>query len=164
MSSAIMFIGAIIATAAILTLVVFKSPTKAISYLKTPDGKKVLAGIAWFLVFGVVLAALSQCVKADGQDSAAEDRKEIKSADSGEWFAYGEVFIGVDRTTQVSPMCDEGGPDDRLTSNGGIRANVYQSADKRFEFNTKYTHHSCAFGQDNESYDAIGVEFTYRLW
>src|SRR5690606_8914293 len=110
----------------------------------------VLAGIVGFIAFGLVLTLLSQCARAD--------------EDKGEWFAYGEVYLGADYTTQLSPMCDEGGPDDRLTSNGGIRANVYQSADKRFELNAKYTHHSCAFSGDNESYDAVGFELTYRLW
>jgi hypothetical protein len=63
-------------------------------------------------------------------------------------------------------MCEQetGDGKDRLTSNGGVALNIYRSPDKDFNFNTKYTHHSCAFNNDADSYDALGLEVSYKLF
>lgn len=148
------FMYGVLAFAIILTLLVFVNPQKALSYFKSKDGKKPLMGIKMFILipFLVVLLSfgISKCAKADEP--------------KGEWFAYGELFLGVDYTKELSPQCYATGPNSRLTSNGGIRANVFQNSTKRVEFNVKYTHHSCAFSQDRERYDAIGGEVVIRLW
>lgn len=155
MSSAVMFSVAIVLVAVFLTLLVFGfSVRRAWRYFRyDSDGRSVLKGIVLFILFGLALAALSLYAKP----AVAEEPK-------GEWFAYGEVFLGVDYTKKLSPQCEAGGPNDYVTSNGGLRVNIYQSADNRFEFNTKYTHHSCAYSPDREQYDALGVELTYRIW
>lgn len=150
MSSAIVFFIAVVVLAVILTLLVFGTPKAACRYFRTTEGRKVLKGIVLFSAFGLVMVVVSSFAKA-------EEPK-------GKWLAYGEVYLGVDYTQKLSPQCYAGGPNDRVTSNGGLRANIYQSADQRFEFNTKYTHHSCAFSPDRERYDALGVELTYRIW
>lgn len=152
MGSAALFVLAILGFAAVLVLFVFKSPAAAIRYFKTDDGRKVFQGIVGFLLVGIVAASL-----AVREVNADESLK-------GEWFAYGEVYLGVDHPFRQSPQCVADGPNDKLTSNGGFRANIYQSADERFEFNSKYTHHSCAFNSDRNLYDAVGFELTYRLW
>jgi len=149
MNSLMMFILGVIAMALGITATVFKYDFKKMkSYFLTEDGKGVLTGIVLFVLIGIGIAMLSIPVHA------AE----------GKYFAYGEVYLGMDRTFKASPQCDPGIISDKLTSNGGVRINLYQSADKRFEFNTKYTHHSCAFNSDSKSYDAAGVELTYRFW
>lgn len=149
MNSGILFILAVLCVALIALLVVFKSPGRMVRYFKTKEGKGVLAGIALFISFGVIFVF--------GPKVFAEERH-------GTWFKYGEVFLGLDSTNHQSPMCDDGQNSSRLTSNGGLRFNIYQSGDKRFEFNTKYTHHSCAFNADSKGYDAPGIELNYKFF
>lgn len=151
--SALMFMFGILILAIVSTSIVFRSPSSATSYFSTEKGKKALKGIVFFAIFGILMAFLFgfNQVKADEP--------------TGKWLAYGEVFLGVDYTVKDSPQCFiADGPNSHATSNGGIRVNIFQSADKRFEFNSKYTHHSCAFNSDRELYDAVGVELSYRLW
>lgn len=155
MNSALMFgIAVAIVLAILLLFTVYKlgGVKKASEYFNSKDGKGILAGIGWFILFAFVLIAVS-CQPV----SANEDEKI-------DWFAYGKVYIGVDNTFQVSPQCDPGKVSDKLTSNGGLIVNILQSPDKRFEINSKYTHHSCALNPDNESYDAVGFSLEYRLW
>ena len=59
-------------------------------------------------------------------------------------------------------MCVAGSVDDQSGSNIGLKLNVYKQG--RFSLNSKYTHHSCAFGKDSKSYDALGIELKYRFW
>lgn len=152
-SSAALFLIGVVVVAILLTLYVFGSPSRAIRYFRTDDGRNVLKGIVAFILFGVFVVGL---VTAPLMANADEEK--------GEWFAYGEVYLGVDHPMRHSPQCEIVGPNDRLTSHGGLRANIYQSADDRFEFNTKYTHHSCAFSPDDQTYDAVGIELSYRIW
>lgn len=148
MDSAALFILAALATAVILTLIVFKSPKSALAYFKTREGKAARLGIIVFVGVAVLAVLIARGAHAG----------------EGRWFAYGEIFLGIDHPMSQSPQCERGGPDDKWTSNGGLRVNVYQSDDHRFELNGKYTHHSCAFGTDRNLYDALGLEVTYRLW
>ena len=75
-----------------------------------------------------------------------------------EWsiINYTTVFAGVDQTKKVSPMCKEGGLDDRLTSNIGINQNLVTI--NGVDVNLQYTHHSCALGKDAKGYDAVGIK------
>jgi len=111
-------------------------------YFSTKTGKGILKGIVLAIAFACVMALVG-C--------------------GGTYFNDGYVYAGIDQTKKQSPQC-ENGVDDKATSNIGIRANVYQSQDKDFKANAKYTHHSCAFSPDAEQYDALGVELEYRLW
>lgn len=83
-----------------------------------------------------------------------------QKAEAG-WFEYTELYAGVESTMDVSPMCDQSDIDDRVTSNIGIRQHVYSWRDISLVGN--YTHHSCAVGVDNEGYDALGLQFTWRF-
>lgn len=76
------------------------------------------------------------------------------------YFEYTELFAGVDYTKKVSPSCDEGGVDDRLTSNIGLRQHLMTYSE--VDIIGQYTHHSCAIGEDNRQYDAIGIHAVYR--
>ena len=145
MNSAILFILSILATVSIVLILVFRTPKKIIAYFKTEGGQGALKGIIIFTLVGVIVA-LSSLVKADDN-----------------WFEFSEVFIGIDNTVTTSPQCDNDGPNDHLTSNGGFRQNVYISDDEQFFSNLKYTHHSCAINPDQRGYDAIGLELIYRF-
>lgn len=147
MSSLALFSIAIIVTALLSIVIAYKTPKEAVRYLKTPEGKRVLFGIVVFTLASILIAASSKVL-----------------ADKPNWFTYGEVFAGIDYTKNLSPQCDQGGADDRATSNGGLRLNIYRSDDELFHLNSKYTHHSCAFSPDRESYDALGLEVNYKFF
>jgi len=143
MNSGTLFALAILLFVTAYLIKEFGHPSNAIRYFKTKDGKGVLIGIVLFI--GLALA--STFVKAD----------EV-------WFTYGEVYVGMDEMKGVSPQCKSGSQSDKSTSNGGVRFNIYRSQDRRFHWNLKYTHHSCAFNPDRNGYDALGFEFTYRFF
>lgn len=116
-----------------------------ISYFKTKNGLVILKGIV------IVLASTLTAATA-------------KCAYGGDFFASGSIYAGLDYTFKQSPQCQLVGPDNHSTSNVGARINIYQAADKNFRFNTKYTHHSCGFNVDRNTYDALGGELELRLW
>jgi len=147
MSSLDLFFISLFSFAMLLIAYVFRSPKAAKQFFKTPNGRGVYRGILLFLIVGITIAWFGN--KAFG---------EVR------YFTFGEVFLGVDRTRKLSPMCEDEEPDNRLTSNGGIRLNLAESEDERFQANFKYTHHSCAFSRDREGYDAFGLEFGYKFF
>lgn len=139
------FVISLVSVALVATLVFVKNPKM---YFKTKEGLGVLKGILIVLASSVVLAIVF---------SYANKARAI------EYFDYAEVFVGLDATKKVSPVCDAGQNSDRLTSNVGVRANLVRSDDGMSYVNAKYTHHSCAFNPDRGSYDALGLEVTYRF-
>lgn len=82
--------------------------------------------------------------------------------EEGEWFGYGKVYMGLDYTRKISPQCEDKGPSNRLTSNGGFEMGIYTAGN--FESYLKYTHHSCAISPDNKSYDGLGGGIAYYFW
>jgi hypothetical protein len=128
------------------------SPAKAYKYFTTERGKGVGIGIILFVGIGLGAVLMSP-------NARALDLKEDL-----EYFQYGEVYLGLDSTFKQSPQCQDDGPDNRLTSNGGVIFNIARSKDRIFELNTKYTHHSCAFNSDRNGYDAVGLVATWKLW
>lgn len=144
-----LFAISILLVLALSMLIYIGSPRKIYRFFKTSNGAKVLFGVVAF-IFGlgslVVFSLWAQ--KAEAEEL--------------EYFSYAEVFIGVDNTFKVSPQCFPGENSDKATSNGGVRMSIVRN--KRASVNVKYTHHSCAFNQDRETYDAIGLEATWLLW
>lgn len=151
MQSAALFVLSILAVAVFAILVVFKTPNRAKDFFKTKDGRGVVAGILIFVVLPLLVVALTLIWPSKAK------------AEDGEWFAYAEIFVGLDYVKGNSPQCEPRGPNSNATSNGGARLNVYLTADEKFSFNSKYTHHSCAFSPDSETYDGFGVEAVYRF-
>lgn len=148
MNSEIFFILLIVLTCLGLLLVVFKfNFRKMFEYFSTDDGKGILKGIVLAILFAVVLV-FANCALSD------ED----------EWFQYGEMYFGIDSTFGESPQCWGGGPSNKLTSNIGLKLNIFRRIDRRVEANIKYTHHSCALNRDRHGYDAIGIEYTYKFF
>ncbi len=153
MNSALLFSLVVLVLGSAYALHAYGGIRNTIDYLKSHptvlSGIKIFAGVA--ITAGLVFALINP-----SQAHAADYKK-------GTWFAYGEGYVGLDHTKHTSPQC-VGGSNDKVTSNGGIRINIYQSYDERFEFNSKYTHHSCAFAIDRNVYDAVGFEVTYKFW
>ena len=148
----------------ILAIAVFTSVFRlggfsvALDYLRDPKNKKIAAGIKMFAGAGIAIGIIFGLLLFSSNANGAEEERV-------EWFNYGEIFIGVDfpmKSGENSPQCVKQGPDSKTTSNGGIKANVI--AYGRLEVNAKYQHHSCAFNEDVNLYDKVGIETTYRLW
>lgn len=74
-----------------------------------------------------------------------------------------EIFMGLDATFSQSPQCREGEYSDRITSNGGIRQPVGNGIFNS-EFYVGYLHHSCAFEEDRNSFDAFGAGLSIPMW
>ena len=132
----------IITTLAVLVFV--KSP---LTYFKTKEGKGVATGIILAVLISLGIAFLFP-----------------SKSEALEYFQSGEVFVGLDYTRKISPMCGVGVNNDKLTSNLGLKASILTSDDKTTDVSFKYTHHSCAVNPDNKSYDAIGIEVKHILW
>lgn len=119
-----------------------------IEYFKTKTGLEILKGIVIALSFSIILGLVS-----------------LLTGCTGTYFNEASVYAGIDQSKRpVSPQCISGSVDSRATSNLGFKINAYQSEDKTFKSNLKYTHHSCAFGEDRNTYDAIGGELEYKFW
>lgn len=145
MSGISLFIVSVIAIALLSIAFFVKRPTQ---YFKSGEGKGVLFGIA---------VAIGACT------SIALFAFSLKSQ-ALEYFKSGEVYLGLDATNKISPMCYAGENSDRLTSNLGLRVSLVSSEDGQGSINAKYTHHSCAFNADNRAYDALGLEAVYKIW
>lgn len=148
-----LFLSAILLLCMVL-LVVFGSPSKAITYLR--ENKAVTKGILLFMGAGYFISA--------GLFYAAQSL-----AEPVKYLSYSQVYLGLDRTFSPSPMAEFDGPDNRLTSNGGVEVNIisygreYNFGRMVFDTNIKYTHHSAAVNEDRENYDAIGAALILRL-
>jgi len=117
------------------------------AYFKAENAKGILAGIGKAVGFALVVALVFSLMGC-----------------TGTYNNEASVYAGLDRTKKLSPMCEDSGPDSKATSNLGVKWNGYKSKDGKFNTNLKYTHHSCAFSEDNRQYDALGVELEYQLW
>lgn len=132
-------------------------PRNLKSFFSTKQGK----GVARGLVLGplvIILIAVAGSFLLTGRANAQG------LSVPGTWFNDAGVFLGLERTKKLSPMCGSGGYDDRTTSNLGVRLNVWQSPSGNVRFNTLYTHHSCAINPDHKSYDAVGVQVEWKFW
>ena len=156
MFSGLAFIGVTLLVLSVALLYVHfklrKVGTDIITYLKNDLG--IVKGIVLFILFGLGLVFVSN---AFSQEVSPLDKE-------FDYFVFGKVYIGLDQTFDRSPQCDPGPASDSLTSNGGFIVNLMKSRDTKMEFNLKYTHHSCAFNGDRESYDAAGLVVEYRIW
>ena len=123
-----------------------KAQQDPIEYFKTRTGLGILKGIVMAIGAALAITVLSS----------------VAEADEAVWFKDAEIFAGLEATQRVSPQCVAGGVDDKTTSNLGMRVNIYSN--EQFRINSKYTHHSCAFGEDDAGYDAFGVELVYKFW
>lgn len=131
----------------VLVLLVVAVKHNGLSWLKTREGKGVL--------FGVFLAPLSALV------IVAVLTFFLSGCSSNR---YVEVYAGVEQTKKQSPMCEQGGASDTLTSNLGVSACDSVSSDGNTVLCATYRHHSCAITPDDQQYDAFGVTLNRRIY
>ena len=107
----------------------------------------IRAGIYKFVGFGLAVATILLVIAYSQQSKA-------------EWFKFTQLELGLDATNGQSPQCEDGPNSDKLTSNGGLTQNIFFHKENNYqvEFNVPWTHHSCAFNDDRNGYDGIGVE------
>lgn len=154
-----------IVLAVMSVLILWKiKPKNLKAYFGSRDGQGVARGVVLGpLVIGLIavvaLFVLTVLMYVTAPKAHAEGLKV-----PGTWFNDAGVFMGIDHTKKLSPMCQGGGFDDRSTSNLGAKLNVWQSPSGNVRFNTMYTHHSCALNPDSKSYDAIGVQVEWTFW
>lgn len=132
--------------AGLFLYVVYKkgSIKNARDYLTTTEGKGIMKGIVLACVVTLILILSAKVAHAG----------ELK------WGGETVIFAGLDRNGGPSPFCADGGVDDKLTSNIGVRqyAMSYEFSQKSLlKIGGKYTHHSCALNIDRELYDGIGI-------
>lgn len=153
----LIFAGVIFAVLLLAMLVVLK-PRGIVAWYKGKDGKGALAsaalGIAVVIVGGCLIAFLTGQAHAQ---SVLDNRY-------GHFFNHAYTWAGIDYTRKVSPQCVPGSTDDRLTSNMGFGLNLYQTPSRRVDVDLTWTHHSCVFGSDRNSYDGLGLKVTWRPW
>lgn len=119
-----------------------------ITWVKTREGKGVLFGLLAAPVVAIVIALLLSLISGCSY---------IKDP-------YVEVYAGVERTKNLSPQCERGGADDKLTSNLGVNLCTTASKDGKTTACVVYRHHSCAITEDDRSYDAFGFQVSRRAY
>ena len=123
----------------------YKTRTAMQEFWDSRVGKNVPGGI--YTVFAVMvlfsLAAIFFSSRA--------------SADS----KYVEMYTGLESTFKKSAFCKPEQYNDRLTSNVGFRLGF--SGDSLSPY-LKYQHHSCAYNQDEPTYDAFGLGADLKLY
>ena len=112
-------------------------------------------------IFGIILAAVVFPIVVAGVLTLAYWGIGKASADEVRYFTHTQIFAGVENTQKVSPMCYEGGVNDRLTSNLGVRQHLLGYAD--VDLYAQFTHHSCATNRDLHGYDAYGIQATWTF-
>lgn len=104
-----------------LTIILFVKKPK--DYFNTKEGKGVLSGIVLVTLLALLLVILFP--------SKAQ-------AEEYEYLASAELFVGLDHTRKISPMCYQGDNSDKLTSNVGVKSSIISTAVS--SVNLKYTH------------------------
>lgn len=138
--------GGLIFIVGVITLLLFAtavsmirqglSPVEWFKAMKPSDRKGIATGI--FICLAIVVAlGLTGCSGAS-------------------------MYAGLDQTFKQSPQCVDGGSDDRVTSNIGFKG--WHTLADDVTLYAKYTHHSCAFSPDRNSYDAVGAGVEYKFW
>jgi len=112
-------------------------------------------------IFGIILAAVVFPIVVAGALTLAYWGVGKASADDVRYFTHTQIFAGVENAQKVSPMCYEGGVNDRLTSNLGVRQHLIGYAD--VDLYAQVIHHSCATNSDRFGYDAYGIQATWTF-
>lgn len=150
--------GGVILVVLLLSMLIVLKPRGIIAWYKGEDSKGALAsaalGIAVVFVGGCLISLLTGQAKAQ---SVLDNRY-------GHFLNHAYTWAGIDQTRNVSPQCVPGSTADRVTSNMGFGLNLYQSPSRRVDVDLTWTHHSCVFGSDRNSYDGLGLKVVWRPW
>jgi len=140
-----------------------------------------MGGIKAFWLFGVIVGLLMLAIVYLTGFIGKAEAAETELIDEFNWAAFLELGLGLDYVSNgdKSPQCEptgtgyDNGPNDRLTSNGGIKLNIMEYRKEilvenkpkllSFEVNGKYTHHSCAVSDDDLMYDGTGIQAVFRI-
>ena len=131
----------------VLVLLVLSIKHYGLPWLKTRQGKGVQYGLFLAPLTAIALVMIISFVLG----GCTSNR-------------YVEVYAGVEQTKKLSPMCETGGANDRLTSNLGVKLCDSASRDKNTLLCLTYRHHSCAITEDDQQYDAFGVTAVRRIY
>lgn len=132
----------------------------AFNYFRdTEPGRNAAVGVVIFTLALAVLggAAIFASSKAHGQEYRA----------TIDYFVYTEIYGGIDVPLSQSVQCLNDGIDNKITSNGGVKQNIFEYRPSRYMVISgagKWTHHSCAFNSDRNTYDAPGLELGARIY
>jgi len=127
----------------------FGSIPAGIEYLRHNPGplKGILMFVGGFILLAVAVLGVRHATAADFK-----------------YFQYAEAFAGVEwPIVSESYQCARKGPDDKTVSNGGLRVNLFTYRDF-LDANVKWQHNSCAFNEDWDVRDFIGVELVIPLF
>lgn len=119
------------------------------SWAKTREGKGVL--------FGLIAAPLAAICILIALTFVLTGCSSFKNP-------YVDVYAGLERTKNLSPQCEIGGADDKLTSNLGVGVCSEISSDRDTHICGVYRHHSCAITNDDRSYDAFGLTVHRKIY
>lgn len=124
----------------VLVLVIATTHHEGLKWWVTKKGKRVAFGLFLAPTAAILIGMIGGCTTVD-------------------------VYAGLERTKNLSPMCDPGGADDKLTSNIGVVGCRVVSDDGRTRLCGLYRHHSCAISQDSKSYDTTAaIKVTRRIY
>jgi hypothetical protein len=133
-----------------VVIVRFESFGQAWRYLRAHSGPA--KGI---MIFMGGFTALVIAVFLIGGHAKAADFK---------YLQFAEAFAGVEwPIVSASYQCNPKGPDDKTVSNLGARVNLFTYR-KFIDANIKWQHNSCAFNEDWDVRDFIGVELVIPLF
>lgn len=122
----------------------------------------ILSGIILFIVAAVIIGVtfvVLSLMFAMPAHAAYRDGKPVWPFPEPPY-----VFVGVEYENH-DVFCDVVDPKNRnekIVSNGGFGQKILKG--QRWSADLKYTHHSCAFAVDRNSYDAIGFQIIYSPW
>jgi hypothetical protein len=113
-------------------------------------------------IFGIILAAVVFPIVVAGLLTLAYWGIGKASADEVRWFEKTVIYAGVEHSQKLSPACYEGGVNDRLSSNLGVRQYIFGYKDVNLL--AQYHHMSCATNRDREGTDAVGFTAEWVFW
>lgn len=153
--------GAIILVVIALVLLFGIGPKNIIPWAKTKAGTGAIASMVLGVVVVVVVGIAVNLFTGLFQKA---DAQSILDNKYGHFLNNVYTYAGIDSTFKTSAQCKPGYVDDRLTSNMGFGANLYQSPSRKTHLDLIYHHQSCVLGVDRNSYDAVGLRVTWYPW
>lgn len=125
---------------------------QAINHYKNTENGSLTGIVLAAVVFPIVMAlGIKLAYMFIGEASAEEFR----------YLQYTQIYAGLEHSQKLSPACYEGGVNDRLSSNLGLRQHLIGYKD--IDVLGQYHHMSCATNRDREGTDALGLTVTWTF-
>ena len=125
---------------------------QAINHYKNTENGSLTGIILAAVVFPIVMAGVIKLAYLAIGEAHADDVR---------YLQYTQIYAGLEHSQKLSPACYEGGVNDRLSSNLGLRQHLigYKDIDVLGQFH----HMSCATNRDREGTDALGLTVTWTF-